>query len=397
MRHNFTLSLKKIMYLFLLLIAFSCDTDQDIVYMNPVEDSVATVQSFEANPGKNRVQIKGIVDADEISEIEIFWNDRSESMIIPVDGSSGTVSETITGLSEGDYMFEVVAKNNAGNTSKTITAGTTVFGNTYESAIANRSVNSHILRDNTLDINFESIGDSPGAIGTQLEYENNEGEVQSLFIDTNTDRITIQDFNEGASYSFRSVFVPAPTAIDTFYTGYASDTPIQFPVLQNAAVPFAADSISGRWGVLSTWTTNEAARNHGGYGGWDQWNNNIFNMESGWGSPAITNGKIYQQVTAGEGNYTLRIVLRDTNHSADDEGGSYFVVTAADDFPDVEIVESNEDVVAYARTTSATLTYNIDFTLEETTDILIGQVSTQWGQTPGRYCNIISWEIVPGS
>ena len=397
MRHNFTLPFKKIMYLFLLLIAFSCDTDQDIVYMNPVEDSVATVQSFEANPGKNRVQIKGIVDADEISEIEIFWNDRSESMIIPVDGSSGSVSETITGLSEGDYMFEVVAKDNAGNTSKTITAGTTVFGDTYEAAIANRSVSSHILRDNTLDINFEAIGDSPGAIGTQLEYENNEGVIQSLFIDTNTDRITIQDFNEGTSYSFRSVFVPAPTAIDTFYTGYALDTPIQFPVLQNAAVPFAADSIDVRWGVLSVWTTNEAARNHGGYGGWDEWNNNIFNMESGWGSPAITNGKIYQEVTAGKGNYTLRIVLRDTNHSADDEGGSYFVVTAADEFPDVEVVENNEDVVAYARTTSETLTYNIDFTLEETTDILIGQVSTQWGQTPGRYCNIISWEIVPGS
>lgn len=397
MKHNFTLSFHKLMYLFFLFIAFSCDTDQEIVYINEVDSSVATVKSFEANPGKNRVLIKGTVDPNNISEIEVFWNDRSESMIIPVDPSSETVSATITGLTEGDYMFEVIAKDDAGNSSNVITAGTSVFGDDYQAAIANRSISSRILMDTTLDINFDAMGATPGAIGTQLEYENTAGESQNLFISTETNRVTIPDFNEGSSFSFRSVFVPAPTAIDTFYTGYASDTPVQFPVLQNAAVPFAADSISGRWGVLSVWTTNEAARNHGGYGGWDEWNNNIFNMESGWGSPAITNGKIYQQVTAGAGNYILRIVLRDTNHSADDEGGSYFVVTAADEFPDVEIVESDEEVVAYARTTTATLTYNINFTLEETTDLLIGQVSTQWGQTPGRYCNIISWEIVPGT
>lgn len=119
-------------------------------------------------------------------------------------------------------------------------------------------------------------------------------------------------------------------------------------------------------------------------------------MESGWGSPAITNGKIYQKVTAGTGSQSLQIVLRDTNHSADDEGGSYFVITKADEFPDVEIVENSQDVLAYERTTTETLNYTINFTIEETTDLLIGQVSTQWGETPGRFCNIISWEIVPG-
>jgi len=386
------------MYLsFLLIVFFSCDTDQDVVYINQRAASVATVKSFEANPGKNRVQVKGKVDPDKISEIEVFWNDRAESLIIPVETSSETISATITGLEEGNYTFEVVAKDNSGNTSNTITAGTSVFGSDYEAAITNREISSQILRNTTLNINFNVIGATPGAIGTQLDYETIDGELKSLFITKDIDRVTIPNFKEGTSYSFRSVFVPAPTAIDTFYTGYTTDTPIQFPVLQNAAVPFAADSISGRWGILSVWTTNEAARNHDGYGGWDEWNNNIFNMESGWGSPAITNGKIYQQVTAGAGNYTLRIVLRDTNHSVDDEWGSYFVVTTAEEFPDVEIVENSEDVVAYERTTAATLNYSINFTLEETTALLIGQVSTQWGETPGRYCNIISWEIVPGS
>lgn len=390
--------LKIIVFSFILL-AFSitsCDSDDDVIALNKQEEKLQKINSFEVNPGKNRVVIKGIVQGTMAEEVKVFWEDENQSISIPVNNSEGndTILRVIENLEEGIYEFEAVTVSKEGNISEKMVARAEVFGSSYEAVVKKREIASNILRESNLDIDFEEIDRTTGIKGTEFYYQNTAGKEVSLFVDSEKENLSIYDFKNGTSYKFRSVYIPAPTSVDTFYTAFETVTPVTFPELKNASVPFEATAIQDRWGILADWTTNEAARNHDGYGGWDEWNDNIFNMESGWGSPAITNGKIYQTVTAGEGDFILQVELRDTNHNAADEGGSYFVITNSDTIPDTEMVETSPDVIAYQRITDETLSYQIPFSITSKTEITIGQVSTQWGETPGRYCNIISWEIV---
>lgn len=100
--------------------------------------------------------------------------------------------------------------------------------------------------------------------------------------------------------------------------------------------------------LAEPWITNDAVKIHNGYGGWDEWNGNIFNVESGWGAPAITNGKIYQVVEEVQpSTFVLNVNILNTNHQPTDEGGAYFIVVKGEGLPDVEELESSPEVLGY--------------------------------------------------
>ncbi|WNH10613.1 DUF5013 domain-containing protein [Thalassobellus suaedae] len=236
-----------------------------------------------------------------------------------------------------------------------------------------------------------------GVVGSEVEYTNTSGELTTVFVDISESSLFISDYMEESSYRYRTAFIPVEEAIDNFFTDFEAITPVPTPILGNAAVPFLASETSGRWGILAEpWITNDAAKNHSGYGGWDEWNGNIFNLESGWGSPAITNGKIYQVVNAQPATFQLKVTLRDTNHDATDEGGAYFVIVKGNGgLPDVENLDAAPEVLAYKRILkTSSVNYVVEFSLDEISDISVGLVTIQASGDPGRYCNIISWEIV---
>lgn len=83
---------------------------------------------------------------------------------------------------------------------------------------------------------------------------------------------------------------------------------VTYLYIKNAGNPFIASGFqsgSSRWGSLKDWKANAAARSHGGFGGYTSDGGGSMNMESGWGSPQILNGKIYQTVTLPAGTYTF--------------------------------------------------------------------------------------------
>ena len=380
----------------------SCDSD-DTLPARPEETSVAQLQAFSAKSGKNRVLIEGTIPANSnITEVTIYWNDKADAKSISVSSSSEEqhIATFIEDLEEGFYTFEAQTIDASGNGSVILTGGSEVYGDPYISTLFNRPVDTNYLSRNELEIVYGGMDLTTGVIGTEIMYENTDGEMETIYLPIENDQVRIENFKRNASYSYRSLFIPSPVSIDTFYTDYTSFKPEPpFPTLVNAAVPFLASSVQGRWGILQDWTTTEPVRVHaGGHGGWDEWNNNIFNIESGWGAPAITNGKIYQTVEAKPGDYALEVSVRDSNHSESDEGGSYFVVAKGMTLPDVADVTTASEVLVYERIHTTAVsnpeTYRLEFSVDEISDITIGQITTQWGQTPGRFCNIFSFEIV---
>lgn len=393
LEHNHLLKL----LLFTLVIGtFSCETEEYPMLVDNYEQaSLGELKSLEIRSGSNRVLVQGVVKDPEVSEVKIYWNDRSDSVVIPVSGSTegDTISRIIDDLEEGLYVFEVQTFDDAGNSSEVVTAGAEVFGNSFANRAGNREVLSSALRDSVLDVTYRLADRSSGIIGTEFIYENTSGENQEVFVSPEENFLSIPNYQSGSTYSYRTLYLPAILAIDTVYTDYSEFTPIPIPQLKNASGTFEAAESSGRWGTLADWITNDAIKNHDGFGGWDA--NNGFNIESGWGAPAIVNGKIYQTVSAGAASFTLNVSFNAHNHSEEDEGGFYIVVAKGDGLPDVEDLATAPEVLGYERVISGVMNYSVDFTLEESTEISVGVVTTQGDS--GRYGPINSFEIVPGN
>ncbi|EAQ48864.1 DUF4998 domain-containing protein [Leeuwenhoekiella blandensis] len=359
------------------------------------------IDSLKAFSGNNRIMLQGVVNADpKITELRVFWNDKRDSLSLPVTRSEGidTLEVMIEDIPENIYNFELRTYDAKGNKSLASNITGTVYGERYQNTLFNRPVTANNLIEDSLAIAYAGMDLSSGVIGTEVVYTNTADVETTVFVPIDEDVWSITDFKPLSTYQYRTVFKPEETAIDTFYTEYVSFTPISKPVLVNAAIPFKASSISGRWGILEDWTTTEPVKIHNGHGGWDEWNGNIFNMESGWGAPAITNGKIYQSVTNVQpASYILNVLIRDTNHSLTDEGGSYFVVAKGDALPDVSDVQTADNVLVYKRINAALgneYTYRLEFSLDENSTITVGQITTQKDGNPGRFCNVRSWDIV---
>lgn len=75
----------------------------------------------------------------------------------------------------------------------------------------------------------------------------------------------------------------------------------------NPGSPFIASAMNGnRWGSLKDWVANDAALSHGGVGGYSKDGDGAtLDLESGWGSPLIANGKLYQTVNLPAGTYAF--------------------------------------------------------------------------------------------
>jgi hypothetical protein len=155
--------------------------------------------------------------------------------------------------------------------------------------------------------------------------------------------------------------------VDALVIGPATD--ITAAYLKNTGLPFIASGMSsgGRWGTLADWTANAAAKSHSGYGGFASDDGGTMDLESGWGSPLIHNGKIYQTTTLPAGTYTFDASNFDWQGTKDP---AYIVAAPGkDSIPDYNNIVGNTEI-AYTLFTAPKLT----FTLTATTTVTLGFV-----------------------
>jgi hypothetical protein len=143
--------------------------------------------------------------------------------------------------------------------------------------------------------------------------------------------------------------------------------------ISNPGSPFVAAAMNGsRWGTLKDWKANTAALSHGGYGGYSyDGDGATMDLESGWGSPAILNGKLWQTITLPAGTYAF-----------DPSGGTWkwqgtkdpaYVVAAPalDTLPDYANIVNNTTIQYQQVAQPQKLVY---FQLGSTTKVSVGVV-----------------------
>ena len=295
--------------------------------------------------GKNRVGISWLRSADpKIVMTRIYWNNRTDSMDVSLASSvpgSKRINTIVNNLPEGNYNFELFNFDEPGNRSVVSRGSGASYGETFQKSLLNRSVESFYAKQFNIGYHAAVQWFAPAekSVGMEITYRDTLGGTRKVIGDAKSSTTLIPGYDESNAISYRTLYVPDSTAIDTFYTGVASRTvntllPNQIHI-KNPGNPFKAEKVVGRWGTLADWTTTTPVKNHdGGVGGIDNLNTSTQSLLSFefWGTPAIVNGKVYQTGTLPAGNYRLVVTTENINNNLEN---SYISVAKGSILPDV--------------------------------------------------------------
>ena len=217
----------KINLLFLLLFVLSLSAcgEMDETYRHFWDDGEkiypAAADSLKMYSGKNRAVLSWIINGDpNITEAVILWENRSDSLVVPLQTTGGvdSISISIDDLQERTYSFDIYTYDNKGNRSIPRSIVGSVYGDVYANSLLNRYIMSAFYVDDTLTISWASQADE-SLIGTELTYKNlSTGLYESITVD-NEDEITVIGSFDSSDpvIKYRTVYVP-PMSIDTFYS-----------------------------------------------------------------------------------------------------------------------------------------------------------------------------------
>ena len=186
----------------------------EIIYA-PKADSIQFIA------GKGRVQFAfWLENAPNVKSVDLYWNSRSDSLIIPVSPTNGLDSfyVNVPDLPEGAYTFEVKTRDNFGHSSLYLTGFGNSYGDFYQSSLVNRRVKSVDLAESGGVIDWFSAIE--GMTWTDIRYTTNDGTTKTVRLDPAEQRIICPNAQAGSSFEFSSSFIPEESAIDTFATDW---------------------------------------------------------------------------------------------------------------------------------------------------------------------------------
>lgn len=300
------------------LIQIGCSKMQDPMqpYIEGGEIIYSTkIDSLKSYGGKNRVLFTWELPANHSADkVFAFWNNGKDSAELNFTKKVGKAYLAyLNDLEERTYLFDLYTVDSKGNKSVKVIASANAYGERYESGLQNRFVESAVAVGNVVKLKFGKADE--GNIFSEVLYTNTNNENKSLRIAKSNEELQISDWKEGTAVKYRTAFKPQENLIDTFYTKETITLRIKQDVtaiyLKNYMQPFSPvqSQISDRFRDLLDWNINPAMQNHNGMGGWSTDGGTVINMESGWGTPNIVNGKIYQAITLPKGDYSFEVTL----------------------------------------------------------------------------------------
>jgi hypothetical protein len=221
---------------------FSC-TKMDNSYKGFLKDGeiiyTGKADSLTAFSGKNRVKLRWLLVSDpKISKCIAFWNNKRDSLVVPVQKSAGAdvISVLIDNLPEDVYSFEVYTYDDKGHSSVKSEVTGVSYGDIYESSIFNRSINTISYSSDKKNVIIKWYGIAQQAVVVEVRYTDASGSqivknFKALFNAAGaplgfSNQDILSNYKYGSTFSYRTGFLPTATAIDTFYTDYKDVVPL---------------------------------------------------------------------------------------------------------------------------------------------------------------------------
>ncbi len=205
---------------FLALVTLSCSKMNDLhqPYLDEGEIIYAAkVDSAAAFAGKNRIQFEMIIRSQRIETVRIFWNDYMDSLDVAIGNKTGSTKLMLENMAEKGYIFKLVSIDKYGNPSLPFEVTGKVYGDKFQTTVGNRSITSKTpLVGGVATINW--AGPVDYGIRCDLVYKNLDGVEVTRKVPMSA--ITTSFTDMGSDLKYRTLFLPEPTAIDTFYTDF---------------------------------------------------------------------------------------------------------------------------------------------------------------------------------
>lgn len=178
--------------------------------------------SLKIFPGRNRMLLEWQIVDPKVTFCEIIYSgpESQGSVKVPIDFKdkfeNDTVRVIIENLIEGYLLFTVTSYDKLGNASLPVGVEDFAYGEIYEKSLLNRILKSMTLAQNRLDITWYNADESE--VGIELSYKNTSGVTKNIFIPNSITVSTLEGFDVEHPFSYRTLYLPAPMAIDTFYS-----------------------------------------------------------------------------------------------------------------------------------------------------------------------------------
>ncbi|WP_164891071.1 DUF4998 domain-containing protein [Botryobacter ruber] len=185
--------------------------------------SIEKVSSISTFPGKNRVKvIWKVADNPAIKKCRVYWDDDQKWIEVPITPGNVNLEAVIPDLEEKNHTFSVYAYDDKGNASPKVITNGRAYGNEYQNTLTNRPLKKAVFREQTPEAYIEWDNAAAGTLGLQVKYLSSEANEQSLYIPYSALNTSLANFTPGESFSYRTLYVPTVSSIDTFYTAYES-------------------------------------------------------------------------------------------------------------------------------------------------------------------------------
>ena len=363
--------------------------------------------------GKKRVEVYGLFTSDpNIVKYRVFWNSRLDSMDFPVTRTSGvdTARGIISGLDEGAQSFEIRTFDKLGNSSVPVYATATVYGDLYQASLVNRGVvDASLQSDSSALITWADVSSAAGILYMEIQYTDKLNRQHDTIIPSVISKQTtsLPNIKLSNAFSYRTAFLPAAGAIDTFYTAYqlrSVKADVTNVYLSNTINFSGTYGDGGRFGTLNApWVTNAGAKNKGGgaYGGYEHasWNPAGYMTWETWNNTPVVNGKIYQATATPlpAGTYTVSVhYYSEVQNNASvyfvASGGSGEIPSEGNISTALGYVKLFSGASVGATSPNVTETKSFNFTITTPQVVTIGLLGNiPWGNgtsNPGSYLQI---------
>lgn len=180
---------------------------------------IAKADSIVARGGRNRLELSWLLISDpKVTSYKVYWNNREESIegdVVKTD-QVDTVRIMLDNLNEDIYQFDIFLLDQYGNSSIRSSKIGRVYGSKYESSLMNRGFAT--TKRVGSDMAIEWIAGEEDLHSVELEYQNILNETIHKVIPDSLVNDTLVNFPIDGSITYRTLFLPEPLAIDTFYT-----------------------------------------------------------------------------------------------------------------------------------------------------------------------------------
>ncbi len=182
---------------------------------------VSKADSVKIYPGNNRMLLTWWKGTDpKVSLARVFGEDGQ--LLKEQQVGKGVIGQwqevLLEDMPEGTYSLDVVTVDDNGNTSIKVTVPGISYGPRYEASLQTRRLEQAVYLNGNAYVNWR--GPTPDAIATEIVYEDIDGREITVRTPAGENQTALEKFKSRTRFKYRTLFKPASTSIDTFYSEY---------------------------------------------------------------------------------------------------------------------------------------------------------------------------------